>query len=141
MFVKWKGRGEGVKVKIGNDKSVEVGQLSLDQWRRFMGEYLGSNPTSGSAWDILTCLRGPDSPCERVGMSPTEASIAYDGRRKRKFDTVEVIRSAAFFGIVGGVARHHPGEEVLLPPEQEWDHFDKHVWKAARRLGLKVVTK
>src|SRR5688572_29161842 len=31
-------------------------------------------------WDIITALRGPDSPSERPDMTPKEASEAYAGR-------------------------------------------------------------
>ena len=116
----------------------EIAQMSLDDWRRFMSAFLTCNPHSGEAWDILTCLRGPDAPSERPDMASKEAAEAYAGRRKRKYDTVEVIRHAAFFGASGGCARHHKGDVVKLPPRQQWDHFDKHVARAANALGLKV---
>jgi len=118
-----------------------VDNMSLNDWRRFMARFLCYNPNADRAWDILTCLRGPDYPSERPDMSPEESGRAYSERRKRKYDTVEVIRSAAFFGVVGGSARHHADDKVKLPPSSRWDHFDKHVARAANVLGLPVKTK
>ena len=119
-------------------QTLEVDSLSFDQWREFMREYLSLNPSAGAAWDVLTCQRGPDAPSERPDMSSSEFSKAYAGRRERKYNTVEVIREVAFFGTVGGAARHHKADRVKLPPKSRWDHFDRHVERAARVLGLKV---
>lgn len=126
--------------KTGNVMAVEeqVAAFTLDELRQLMGVIIQKNPNSGRFWDILTCLRGPDSPSERGDMDSAEASRAYQGRRDRKFKTVEVIRQKAFFGIIGGAARHHDSEKVILPPSGSWDHFDKHVARAAGALGLKV---
>src|SRR3990167_6500200 len=99
-----------MKIKIPLDEDVDlsaVAQLSLDDWRRFMAAFLRYNPHAGEAWDVLTCLRGPDSPSERPDMTANESAVAYTGRRKRKYNTVEVIRAAAFFGTCGGCARYH----------------------------------
>ena len=75
-------------------------------------------------------------------MTDPERSAAYTARRKRKHDTVEVIRAASWFGPTGGSARSHKGDTVYLPPREDWDHFDGHVNKAANILGLKVsITK
>lgn len=87
-------------------------------------------------WSVITCLRGPDFPSERPNMSEAEHKKAYKARRDRKFDTVEIIRAASV-GQVGG-ARVHVDDHVTLPPKDQWDHFDKHVARAAAALGLKV---
>ena|SRR3990167_1461489 len=113
--------------------------ISFDDFRKFMGEFISTNPNAGPAWDLITCLRGPDFPSEKGNMSPKEAQVAYRARRARKYRTVEVIRSVAFFGSVGGAARHHSDEVVILPPRPEWDHFDRHVARAANVLGLTVM--
>lgn len=113
-------------------------EMTLKEWRLFMMELLRSNPNASAVWDIMTALRGPDSPSERPDMDPVEASSAYAGRRKRKYDTVEVVRAKAFYGVCGGQARSHADEAVTLPPSQQWDHFDKHVARAARWLKLGV---
>lgn len=89
-------------------------------------------------WDILTALRGPDSPSERPDMSPSEASNAYRARRLRKFKTGEVIRGVS--GLHAGEARYRVDTHVSLPPSDRWDHYDKHVWKAASALGLEIRT-
>jgi len=107
--------------------------------RSFMGDVIAHNPNSRKLWDLITGLRGPDSPSERPDMSQTEQAEAYEGRRKRKAKTVEVIRGHAFGGIVGGSARSRDDRDyVVLPPESEWDHFDKHVARAAHTIGLTV---
>lgn len=87
-------------------------------------------------WDVLTCQRGPDTPSERSEMTASEYSAAYKARRERKYKTVEVIRAAA--GISASGARKHKDDKVVLPNSQKWDHFDRHVYAAARALGLKV---
>ena len=112
--------------------------ITLDEWRQFMQELLRHNPNAAAVWDIMTSLRGPDHPSERPDMKPPEASRAYSGRRKRKYDTVEIVRARAFYGACGGQARSHVDTAVTLPPQHQWDHFDKHVARAARWLGLKV---
>jgi len=93
---------------------------------------------NGSAlWDVLTAMRGPDFPSERPNMSPREASAAYRGRRERKYRTGEVLRAVALPGACIG-ARTHFDTKVVLPPTDQWDHYDKHVARAARALGLGV---
>ena len=106
-----------------------------------MAEFLSSNPNASAAWDIMGCVRGPDSPSERPDMDSAAASRSYTGRRKRKYETVEVIREAMFFGYMGGGARSHKGDHVLLPPSNKWDHFDRHVSRAAQAIGIPVRTK
>ena len=120
-------------------ETIKVKDLTFDQWRAMMAEFIRSNTNAEAAWDLMTALRGPDSPSERPDMSPKEASKAYTRRRERKYRTVEIIREAAFFGTVGGQARYHKDTKVTLPPSKAWDHFDRHVARAAGRIGLEVV--
>lgn len=91
-------------------------------------------------WDIITCLRGPDSPSEKANDDRATRDAAYAKRRERKHETVEVIRGIVAPGI--GEARFRQDiSYVMLPPSNEWDHFDTHVYKAARALGIEVKTK
>ena len=111
---------------------------SFDQIRAQIGEWL-TGPNGHSLWDLMTGLRGPDSPSETPSMPEEERDKAYRGRRERKRRTVEVIRGHAFGGIVGGSARYRKDIDfVSLPPRSTWDHFDRHVEKTARVLGLGV---
>jgi hypothetical protein len=111
----------------------------LNEMRAVCQQFLKSSPQASQFWDLITCLRGPDSPSERPNMSPGESSAAYRGRRERKARTVEVIRHHAFNGTIGGAARSRGDRTwVELPPRDKWDHFDKHVERAARVLGLEV---
>lgn len=121
-------------------KQVEgvVREMTLDELRGLIGIILDSNPNSGKFWDIITCQRGPDSPSERGDLSEDKNEEAYRARRERKFKTVEVIRAASFGGVVGGAARSHKGSSVTLPPHAKWDHFDRHVHRAATVLGLDI---
>ena len=114
---------------------------TLDEMREVVAEFLQSSPDAGKFWDLITCLRGPDSPSERGDMTREEHERAYAGRRERKRQTVEVIRYRAFGGVVGGSARHRDGCAVHLPERKSWDHFDRHVERAAKVLGLKVIVK
>jgi hypothetical protein len=97
---------------------------------------LGQNPVSGRLWDLLTALRGPDSPSEPINRHDEQA---YRKRRERKYSSTEVIRQAAFFGVVGGAARYHAGTSVQVRHREQQDHFDRHVIKAASVLGLAVT--
>jgi hypothetical protein len=118
---------------------VDPQTASFQEVRDFLGEVIASNPNSKKVWDLMTGLRGPDSPSEVPSMSGKERADAYDARRVRKAVTVEVIRGHAFGGIVGGQARSRTDRDwVELPPESEWDHFDRHVDRTARVLGLGV---
>jgi hypothetical protein len=88
------------------------------------------------AWDVITALRGPDSPSERPNMSPQDQAAAYAARRERKHKGVEVIRGHF---VAGGSARSRKDiNYVTLPPREEWDHHDKHVGEAAEALGLEI---
>ena len=110
--------------------------ISFEEWREFMREFISTNGASGAAWDVMTALRGPDTPTERSGMGSAEFSKAYAARVSRKFKTVEVIRAVAFYGSVGGCAKRHTDDKVVVPA---WDdHFNRHVRRAAARLGLNV---
>ena len=113
--------------------------MTFTEIRSQIGEHL-KGPHGERLWNLMCGLRGPDSPSERPDMPSEDRDRAYRGRRERKYKTVEVIREAAFFGAGGGSARRHHDTKVLLPPIGEWDHFDKHVERAARVLGLEVVT-
>lgn len=113
---------------------------TFNDMREVLGEFLRKAPfgETKAFWDLIVCLRGPDWPSERPSMMREEAAKRYQQRLDRKYRTVEVIRSNAFGGIVGGSAKSRPGTTVQLPPMSEWDHFDKHVDRAARVLGLTV---
>lgn len=89
-------------------------------------------------WDVLTALRGPDSPSEIGDGLGVKNAALYDQRRKRKYQTTEIIRAKS--GLHGGAARFHAGNQVKVPPTEKWDHFDRHVVKAAKALGIEVVT-
>lgn len=130
-----------MKLLMDDGREVSTKNLTLDEWRLFMAEFLGRNPYASQAWDLLSCVRGPDSPSERADMDSTTHDKTYSQRRARKYNTVEVIRSAMFFGTVGGAARHHSGTSVTVPPSINQDHFDRHVVRAANILGLKIKYK
>lgn len=125
-----------MRVTFDDGTDLAVKNLSFEQWRRFMAEFMGRNPNASLAWDVMGCVRGPDSPSESCKMGSAEHNQAYAGRRQRKYNTVEVIREAMFFGVCGGGARHHKGDSVTLAGLE--DHFDRHVRAAANALGLKV---
>jgi hypothetical protein len=102
-----------------------------DLLRRVVGSGYGQR-----AWDVITALRGPDSPSERPDMSPQDQAAAYAARRERKRKGVEVIRGHF---VAGGSARSRKDiSYVTLPPREEWDHHDKHVGEAAEALGLEI---
>ena len=119
-----------------NPKLYNPRTISFEEWREFMGEFIRYNGSSGAAWDVMTTLRGPDAPSERSDQSASENARDYRGRLDRKFQTVEVIRAVAFHGVVGGCAKSHKDDKVILPSTD--DHFNRHVRRAAGRLGLKV---
>lgn len=120
-------------------KQLDPSKLTLAEMQQFLGKFITQNPSGSKLWDIITCLRGPDSPSEKPSMTSEESSTAYAGRRKRKRQTVEVIRGKALLGAVGGSARFRTDiNYVELPPTSEWDHFDKHVQRAANALGIEV---
>lgn len=88
-------------------------------------------------WDIITALRGPDSPSEIGSSGGPVWNALYEARRARKYKTTEIIRAVA--GLHGGAARYHMGDHVIVPTGPNQDHFDKHVVKAANALGIKVI--
>ncbi len=99
-----------------------------------------AGPYGEAVWDVLTALRGPDTPSERDDMAWDERQAAYAARRERKARTVEVIRGVS--ALKGGSCRYREDRNyVLLPPRREWDHFDRHVYKAAGWLGVEVRIK
>jgi hypothetical protein len=117
-------------------KEIDVADVSLDDMRRFIGRYLTGGPDADKLWDIMTALRGPDSPSEDSQQDSKTYSEAYRGRRERKYAGVEIIRQHAFFGAMGGGARHHNDDKVVLL--NGTDHHDRHLARAAAVLGLKV---
>lgn len=127
-----------MKLILDSGATVKVKDLTLKQWREFMAEFMSKNPHSQEAWDIMGCVRGPDFPSERPDMSSTEQAKAYQGRRHRKYETVEVLREAMFYGVCGGSARRHRGDHVVVASDLHADHFDRHVSAAAHALGIEV---
>lgn len=119
-------------------KEIKFSQLSLTDLREFMYFALRESPAAGQFWDLITGLRGPDSPSERPDMSSEESAKAYAGRRNRKYDAGEVIRDTAFFGACGGCARSHAGDTIVVNPASKQDHYDRHAVRAAKVIGLKV---
>ena len=112
---------------------------TLTEIRAIIGDFLQTSPDAGSLWDLICCLRGPDSPSEKPNMTTEQSRVAYKGRRGRKAKTVEVIRHHAFGGVIGGAARSRGDRNwVELPPRDQWDHFDRHVERAAEVLGLEI---
>src|SRR4051812_31573094 len=111
--------------------------MSLDDIRKQIGKWL-AGPHGARLATILAAQRGPDSPSERNDMPKPEWNAAYWGRRARKHSSGEVIRQASFFGVGTVGARSRSAESITLPPEAEWDHYDKHQAEAAKVLGLKV---
>lgn len=132
---------QAVPKTTSTTRTIDLKSFTFNDMRLLVSDWMkvGSSSHTRSWWDMITCLRGPDSPSERPDMSAQEASVAYSARRERKYKTVEVIRNKAFFGVIGGAARSHKGDSVTLPPRNQWDHFDKHVERAAKALGLKVI--
>ena len=127
--------------KLPSEVKDFIKQANLDQLRAMIGCMLSKNLNSGRLWDIITAQRGPDTPSETINCpgAPGQPEI-YKQRRDRKYLTTEVIRSASWFGVVGGAARSHSGTTVTVRPLKEQDHFDRHVIKAANALGLEVKT-
>lgn len=106
----------------------------LDQ----IGKWIKEDP---SLWDVLTGMRGPDAGLgephsERPCDPPGEYGRLYTARVDRKMVTVAVLRQAAFGRISGAKTRE--ADYVTLPPKLAWDHFDKHVARAAGPLGIRV---
>lgn len=117
---------------------VDFNTITLTDLREFMYFVITQCPASGKFWDLITGLRGPDNPSERADQSPSEHAKAYSDRRKRKYDAGEVIRAEAFYGAIGGAARSHKGDTVVVNPPSRSDHYDRHVVRAAQVIGLKI---
>jgi hypothetical protein len=111
---------------------------TFDGMRSVLFDYLRNYDPGGRMWDLLTGLRGPDSPSERPDLSDEVNRTNYAARRARKRQTVEVIRGHAFPGI-GGARYRTDVSQVVLPQPNKWDHFDKHVARAAKALNLSIV--
>lgn len=111
---------------------------TLDDIRRQIGKWL-SGPHGPQLATILAAQRGPDAPSERDDMDRASYDKAYWGRRARKASSGEAIRAASFFGIGKVGARSRKADFITLPPEAEWDHYDKHMAQAAKVIGLRVV--
>lgn len=124
------------------ESTVKV-PATCDEMRDLIGKFLKRGDSEAQRlWDIITCQRGPDHPSEDGTMANNEASEAYQARRKRKRDTVEVIRAKSWGGVVGGCARYRTDiDYVTVEPPNEQDHFARHVVKAADALGLEVKFK
>lgn len=117
-----------------------IKEASIDDIRKLISEWFKSGK-GGGFWDLITAMRGPDYPSERPDMASGEASKAYAARRARKYASCEVIRTKAFYGVIGGAARSHDDDHITLPPQNQWDHYDKHMARAAGVLGLEVRIK
>lgn len=124
--------------KRGWLEGIKFKELSLTDLREFMYFVITECPAGGKFWDVITALRGPDSPSERGDQTPSEQAMNYDRRRARKYESGEIIRSAAFYGAIGGAARSHKGDTVVVNPGVAQDHYDRHVVRAATVLGLNV---
>lgn len=106
----------------------------LKMLRQWIGE-------DSALWDILTAMRGPDRGAdqphsERPCDSGDEHGRLYRARVARKMTTVAVLRYHALGSICG--ARTSSADHVVLPVESQWDHFDKHVARAANALGVRI---
>lgn len=126
-----------MKSKFSQDFKDELKSLTFDEQRTAIGIFLKSS-SGGKLWDLITGLRGPDSPSERADMKYNEHSTAYGARCARKYKSTQIIREYAFFGVIGGAAKHRPGTKIVLPPQERFDHFDKHMLRAAEAIGLGV---
>lgn len=107
--------------------------LSLKEKLKMIGEAARQDK---ALWDVLVCMRGPDSPSERPSDPWEERERLHEARRARKMKTGAVIRHHA----VGEMHAAMTSDKsyVVLPPAEKWDHYDKHIAQAAGALGLKV---
>ena len=114
-------------------------RLTCDDMRHVLHDFFlnSSHTETQKLWDVLTALRGPDAPSEGSGV----VGDTYDNRRKRKYETTEIIRERAFFGAMGGAARYHKGYSIVLHKATSGDHFSRHAAEAAIILGLKIIIK
>jgi len=134
-------------IALPDCKNPETGQIerytptTLAEMRELTRRFLetANEQEQQDYWHLITALRGPDVPSETMGMTGEQKRIAYEARRKRKAQGVEVIRFHAFGGVIGGSARFRTDRSyVVIPPHEEQDHHDVHLLKAARVLGLAV---
>src|SRR5258708_7260727 len=110
--------------------NAELEAWDLTKIRKQIGKWLsGSN--GGSLAAIIAAQRGPDSPSEHGGVDQAEYDRLYRGRRARKYSSGEVIRARSFFGIGKVGCRSRTADEIVLPPQKLWDHYDKHMAQAA----------
>lgn len=93
--------------------------------------------TTPGLWDIIACQRGPDSPSERPYQPSRQAYELHTARRERKSRTGAVIRGLSGIS-TGGASQRTDRDYVELPPENEWDHYDKHIARAAQAMGIAV---
>jgi hypothetical protein len=136
-------------IKLPDCKNTETGQIerftpmTLVEMRELNRRFFQNAPEKEQQnyWHLVTALRGPDVPSESMNMTTEQRNIAYEARRKRKAQGVEVIRYHAFGGAMGGSARYRSDRSyIVVPPYEEQDHHDLHLVKAARVLGLAVKT-
>lgn len=115
--------------------------MELSEMLAQIGTWIRTEPHGRALWDVITGLRGPDSgigqphselPCQ-LG---TEHDRLYTARVARKMVTVAILRHRALGEVPG--ARTRVGDKVTIPSPREQDHFDKHVERAAKALGLGV---
>lgn len=121
---------------------IDPKTLSFELVRKLVDEFLTHNPKEGKKfWDVMVALRGPDQgfgsgPAKIDGSTPTEENA----RISRKKLTSTIIRGRMFPGTVHCSAAQidaNPDAIIQLPAKAGWDHFDKHVFKAATVLGIK----
>lgn len=140
-----KGEGEGhVKLKA---LSVELDTklLSFDLMRQLTDEFLAKNPKEAKKfWDLMAVVRGPDT-----GLKGTLAKIdgstpdAEKERVTRKRQTCSILRGLFFPQAVNCSSADistDPDAKIMLPPKDQWDHYDKHVWKVCQAHGITYQT-
>lgn len=129
---------------------IDPKALTFESMRQLTDEFLKSNPKEGKKyWDCMVALRGPDT-----GLPNAEglASVALANgntpgpehdRITRKATTSAIIRAHMFPGAAGcssAAMNSDPDAILILPEKDKWDHFDKHMFKAAIVLGIPVQT-
>lgn len=127
---------------------IDPKALTFDTLRALTDEFLKSNPKEGKRyWDCMAALRGPD-----VGLPDADGKVVAalangqtpgpeHARVQRKHTTSAIIRAHMFPGAAGCSAAQmnmEPDAHIVLPAKDLWDHFDKHIFKAAVVLGLPV---
>lgn len=119
---------------------LDPSSLSYHDILVLIGDFLASNPHEGKKlWDLLAVVRGPDC---GLGLGPDyedgRDEKATKGRNDRKALTGAIIRAYMFPKGVGGASAkfNHHEDTIFLPPKKDWDHYDKHVWKAINVLDI-----